>query len=122
MMFKDYKVHVPMIYVKDRCNPDIEPWLVGSDSHDFLEIENGEKIVYTNMQTSESSRKFGDNETTEGYDICNGTDYGDGDLYVKMVPWDEAIEIYKKLDAEYQKAYDKMQEFAKKIMAEKKVE
>ena len=46
-------------------------------------------------------------------------DYGDDEIYVKFVPWPEAVKIYKQLDKEYDEHLKLMKDLAKKVFEDK---
>ena len=84
---------VPMIYVKDKCDGHIH--LVGTNQHDSLVVRENEEyehatIVYRNMQNgceSGETYEFQGEQVEQGYDIV--------EYFVEMLPWEEAMEIYK---------------------------
>ncbi|SHI56280.1 hypothetical protein SAMN02745671_01011 [Anaerovibrio lipolyticus DSM 3074] len=99
MMYRDWTTHVPLIYVRDR-ETGIEH-LVGSDVHDTLEaVEGAQFLMYSNMQNCEDSTgAYRFKAVKQGYP---GYGY---EYIVKMVPWAEAVKLYKKIDREYRKAW-----------------
>ena len=100
-MIKDYRVRVPLIYIRDRGSH--EKWsLLGANKHDVLQvISGGRAIIYSNDQTCESSEY--------GYEIHGNAeivdDLGTTELRIQMVPWPEAVKIFKRLDKSYRRFY-----------------
>lgn len=96
-MVKNYKVRVPMIYIRTRGSKD--KWsLLGANHHDVLQvINNGRHLIYSNEQTQES--------TEAGYEFKGleeiVDDIGTTKYRIRMVPWTDAIKIYKRHDKSY---------------------
>lgn len=114
MMYKNWTCHVPLIYIRDRDSND-EWHLVGSDVHDVLEvIKDKSHLIYSNLQNCDSS-EGGYEFYGEEWEI----DCGVYEYHVKMVPWQEAVKIYKRLDKQYRRAYQMARSAAKKILKPK---
>lgn len=115
MLYENWQVHVPLIYIRNRGSKD--KWsLVGADVHDCLEVRNdGRELVYVNMQCCDS--------TEYGYEFHGEpieVEYGAYEYYIKMVPWTEAIKIYKKHDKSYRRFFRLMRNAAKKVIKRSK--
>ena len=100
-MIKDYKVRVPLIYIRNRGTH--EQWsLLGANHNDVLQvIGNGRAIIYSNTQTCESSEC--------GYEIHGNEEIVDAlgttEFRIQMVPWPEAVKIFKRLGKSYRRFY-----------------
>ena len=71
---------------------------MGANQHDVLQVvNNGSHLLYSNDQTVES--------TEEGYEFKGleniVDDYGTVEYRIRMVPWTDAIKIYKRHDKSY---------------------
>lgn len=114
MFVKDWQVHVPLIYVRTRGSK--ENWsLVGANVHDRLTVINdGAFLLYSNMQTCENSA------SEDGYEFHGEPDFidefGTVEYKIRMVPWPEAIKIYKKHDKSYRRFFRLMKNAAKKVI------
>jgi hypothetical protein len=114
MFVKDWQVHVPLIYVRTRGIK--ESWsLVGANVHDRLVVINdGAFLLYSNMQTCENSA------SEDGYEFHGEPDFidefGTVEYKIRMVPWPEAIKIYKKHDKSYRRFFRLMKNAAKKVI------
>lgn len=118
MMHKDWVTHVPLIYVRNRGSKD--QWsLVGADHHDCLEvIENGKYLRYSNMQNCETL------DSDIGYEFHGEPDcideYGTLEYHIQMIPWTDAIKIYKKHDKSYRRFFRLMKNAARKVIKKSK--
>lgn len=116
MLYENWQVHVPLIYIRNRGSKD--KWsLVGADVHDRLEVRNdGRELVYVNMQSCDST-EYGYEFHGEPIEV---DEYGGYEYYIKMVPWTEAIKIYKKHDKSYRRFFRLMKNAAKKVIKRSK--
>lgn len=114
MLRNDWMVHVPLIYVRTRGSKD--KWsLVGASVHDkLIVINDGAFLLYANMQNCENTA------SEEGYEFHGEPDfideYGTVEYKIQMVPWPEAVKIYKRHDKSYRRFFRLMKNAARKVI------
>ena len=106
MLEKGYTTHVPLICIRDKSNGHER--LIGTNNHDELIIDNvSGAIRYHNLQnncgTPDEYEFTGQEEET----------YYGKELYVKMVPWREAVKLFESLDANRAEADKLIEDMAK---------
>lgn len=101
-MYRGLKV--PLIYVKDNLRKDAEPRLLGTDSHDWLYIdEKTNGIQYLNLQCCEGTRYGSYKFVGEEPDGEFTTEF-----YIKWATVDEVIELQKQFDEKHEKLMEQL--------------
>lgn len=112
MLAKGYMTHVPLIYIRDKSNG--QERLVGTNNHDELIVDSKTGTIrYHNLQNS-----CGTPDDYEFTGIEEETYYGK-ELYIKMVPWGEAVELFESLDADRAEADKLIEDMARWFLHEK---
>ena len=112
MLTKGYTMRIPLIYIRDKSSGHER--LVGTNCHDQLIIDEKTKAIrYHNVQNS-----CGTPDDYEFTGIEEETYYGK-ELYVKMVSWKEAAQLFKTQDADMAEAGKLLEDMARWFLHEK---
>lgn len=112
MLTKRYTLHIPLIYIRDKSSGHER--LVGTNYHDQLFIDEKTKAIrYHNLQNS-----CGTPDAYEFVGTEEETYYGK-EVYVKMVPWREAVKLFETQDAEMAEAGKLLEDMARWFLHKK---
>ena len=104
----------PVIRIKSKMNPGGKPRIVGTNSHDVLEIdEMSGGIQYFNLQCSESTKKY---DMESSYEFVGEVDDWSGKKEIEFVTFEELAALYLEQTKRSCEQEKKLQEFIRGII------